>query len=881
MALYDALTRQGYPFRQHLIEAGWTVRKLTVVDLTDAQQEALNSGGVEELEGALAVDGLWSFPSTQIAAALPRQNAVLLAAGGTPQAVVVAPPEGTARALADRFVAQIEERFDLRLDIVDADTCDHTVLATQDVVLFGGSHENRCAMKMALRYQTLFVDAAVPGDGGWVVATLTGLDPSGHTVVQVSAADDEADAAFGALMNSVRVDGTRLISTSVHALKMGPLMAEHWKPWEQLTRAIPGRIAQLQGQEYAIPTDPKRFSELVAIGLDSGGPDVNHYNVAPLDLSVRCAQYYLRSGDRRALELFRQLLFRAADYYLLTTEGASYPADLDFRLGHMILYFAIEFEHDPLFADDDRLILASLLLACTRSIHEYTLAFWPVEWNGRTRHNHETFPGRSLLYAADYFERYGLHERVAEFRDQAARIFSGGMWERFKQQENAGHYETYAFQHGINYSAFLGKGFDLFQADVLRMGALRSMLVTDNFFRTVDYGDSNVSMSPAGSDELTTLVSCGAEDPVLDWFGDQVFQRAPAHLPASPNGGIPGIRRGSRAGQPAPSGDWEFLPLDPRFMEDYARDFPPAYAFDKLAFRTGWQEEDHYLLFEGVGNKNISHAHVELNAIVRLNHLGRHWLVSNGYGRRAKLSNVAESFSSRIRGPEDHNMLVLRRDGEIVDDFPVCSAMLQRGRQSHLLHATGAVLDVGGLDWYRTLVVQAGRFVVIIDRLAPGPDAVTEGHVEWQGLGLATHTERGCRLTQEGISFDILSASGWRSEAAVADQSASWQGVLDSGAYPYAAFPLPKLLYHAPLQDGSKCRLVTLLAATRRQAPAFDITEDEDGVIRVTGDLGLQQPITMSDQDLQIQADGVSMEIRCQDTPQLPAQLRTLAAASG
>ena len=681
MDLNELLKRRGYRFRQHLDEAGWA---------------------------ALEAEGKWCFPALEITQPLPRHREVVLSEGGVPRAVVVAPSTGTPRDLANRFLKEMDERFGLTLEVVEGETADQSVLATGDVVLFGGSHENACAMKMALRYHTLFVDAAVPGEGGWVVSTLTGLDPSGTNAVQISASADTAEPALDALLGSVHeVDG-RVVSGFVHEVHPGPLMQEHWTGWDDFSKGLPSKIAQLKGREYDIPTDVRGLSELLVVGLDSGGPDVNHYNVGPLHMSIRCAQYYLRSGDRRALELFRELLFRTVDYYLLTPEGASIPSDFDFRLGHMVLYFT-RLEHDPIFTDEDRLILANFLLACTRSIHEYALAFWPVEWNGRTRHNHETFPGRSLLYAADTFERYGLDERVAEFRDHAARIFSGGMWERYKQRENACHYEIAAFEHGINASTFLGKGFDLFKPGVLKTAASRSLVVADNFFRTVDYGDTNITTSPAGADALTTLVSCGQPDPVLDWFGEQVFKGAPWHMPDAANGGIPAIRRGYSGGHPASSGDWEFLPLDPQFMEDFAGDFPPAYAFDKMAFRTGWEDDDHYLLLEGVGNKDISHAHLELNGIVRLNHLGRHWLVSNGYGKHVDVSNASKAFSSRVLGPEDHNMLVLKRDGEVVVDFPVCAAMLQRGRQRELLYSTGAVLDIGGVDWYRTLVVLAGR----------------------------------------------------------------------------------------------------------------------------------------------------------------------------
>jgi hypothetical protein len=87
-------------------------------------------------------------------------------------------------------------------------------------------------------------------------------------------------------------------------------------------------------------------------------------------------------------------------------------------------------------------------------------------------------------------------------------------------------------------------------------------------------------------------------------------------------------------------------PLRGPAIPQFCPGFPERYEFDKLVFRTGWSDDDHYILLEGVGNQKISHSHNELNGITRLNHLGGHWIVSNGYGRLAGLTNVAESFST-------------------------------------------------------------------------------------------------------------------------------------------------------------------------------------------------------------------------------------------
>ena len=872
MSLSVALERRGYAFRQHLEEVGWTRRKPTVVDLDGSQRAAFDRGGIEGLKKVLAGQGLWTFPAMDIERPLPVRADLVLAQNGRPTATVVAPgAPGASRQMAGDLIDAVRRRFGVTLDLQEGDRAGLELLESQHVVLFGGSHESRFAMDLALRYQAGFVDATTPGEDGWVVTTHAGLDASGHNVLQVAASPSCAGEAMARALECLAVEKDRVCIRPVHAIRQGREMREHFPSWEAFVAGLPARIPRFQGQSIQAPLDPAPLSDLLAQGLDSGGPEVNWYNAAPIDIAVQAAHYYQRSGDPRALALFRELLFRLADYYLRTPGGASYPADLDFRLGHAILYFS-RLEHDPIFSEEDRLILANLLLACTRSIYEYTMKVWPLRPDEPTRHNHETFAARSLLFAADYFRRYGIQD-VEQWRDRYEAVFSGGIWTRFKQKENANHYEIYAFDHAACYSAFTGRRLDLFDPDCLRMAALRHVVTTDNFLRPVDYGDAHVSMRPGNADRLATILVSQRDDPTLQWFSQACFARQPAYLPA-PLDCFTDVRR-PYAGPGPQTGVWETLPLDPKFIAHFCPGFPREYAFDKLAFRTGWEEEDHYLLFEGVGNQKVSHSHNELNGIVRLNHLGRHWVVSNGYGRRAGVTNVNVSFNTRIRGPEDHNTLVLRRDGEIVRDLPVCCALLQRGQSGALAYATGALIGYGGTDWFRTLLIVAGRFVLVLDRVrvcAPRPEA---GHVEWNCLGRATAREGGFRLDQKGAFMDVLSDSGWKAEVGVADQSADWKAVLEGDRYPYATFPLTRLTFRMPAVEGT-CHLATLLAATRLPEAACRVREPGPGLVRVEAlDEGLPG-VRVEDGDLIVRAEGRSLEVRFRDLPEVPDALRAL-----
>src|SRR5688500_1870920 len=242
---------------------------------------------------------------------------------------------------------------------------------------------------------------------------------------------------------------------------------------------------------------------------------------------------------------------------------------------------------------------------------------------------------------------------------------------------------------------------------------------------------------------------CRYEDPVLQWFAHASFERQRGYLPG-PLDDFTGLRRSYRGPAPA-AGAWELLPLDRKFAATEAPGFPHKFTFDKLAYRSSWDDGGHYLLFEGVGNEKISHSHNNVNGIVRLNHLGRHLLVSNGYGRT--VANPT-SFGGRVRGPEDHNNLVLRRGAEIVRDLPVCSAMLQRGQSGELAYVTGALLGYSGVDWFRTIVILSGRFVLTMDRIRIGTPTADGGHIEWNCPGEVSRSAAGFRVAQQGVYFD-------------------------------------------------------------------------------------------------------------------------------
>lgn len=868
MSLHDVLQKRGYTFRRHLEEVGWGWHEPNVVDFDRMHADALHYGGIdglrEYMQGLLYRPpwGLWTFPSFDIQAPLPRRANLRLAETGAPRAVVVAPrTDPELWSLAETWIAQVRNRWQVSLTLRN-DDAPPTLLDEGDLVIFGGAHRNRLALALALRYRTLFVDAGVPGDDGWVVTMHCGLHASGHNVVQVAAPQEHHAEVLDLLAGQITTEGDTVWLKAIHRIQPGATMRKHFPSWSAFTDRCLKRIIQLKGRDVTAPDNIRELSELLATGFDSGGFEKGIYNVAPVDIAIDCARYYQLSGDPRALRLFRELLFRLTDYYLKTPAGADYPADLDFRLGLLVLHFA-QLEHSPVFDDEDRLILVNLLLATVRSVHEFGVKLWPHDRNGDSRHNHQTFPALTLLYAAEYFSRFNL-PYLGDWRAYTERMFQGNLWHRYKHTENSRSYEPYVFEHAAAYSLFTGRGLSLFEDDCFEKMIQRQMIATDNFFRAVDYGDTAIHLNPV--DSVSARLQATQQDGSIRWFAGEGFRRKPDYIGRSFHD-FPGVRMQPSA-TPPPAGDWEHLTVDPEFLDTIAPALPSALAFDKLAFRTGWDTDDHYLLLEGIGG-NVSHAHHDTNGLVRLNHLGRHWIVSNGYGKRPGITNASQAFSSRELGPADHNMLVLQRDDAIVRDLPM-AALLQRGRQAGLLYATSLLPAYGGVNWLRTLVILAGRYVLVLDRIQVIKDGLQAAHVEWNGLGAVTPSRDGFRLAQDGVFMDLTTAGGAPGEHLPADQSACWKALLApqpaqaatppavphtfplqaSGGYPHAAWPLAKLVFRLPpLEAGSTTCLATLLAATR-SGPAYAITQPEPGHVRIEGDHEAAREAVVTDGDL-------------------------------
>lgn len=183
--------------------------------------------------------------------------------------------------------------------------------------------------------------------------------------------------------------------------------------------------------------------------------------------------------------------------------------------------------------------------------------------------------------------------------------------------------------------------------------------------------------------------------------------------------------------------------VDPPLKAEWTpQTVPPERAFDKLAFRSGFDPGDQYLLLDGLSV--IPHGHRDGGSILRFTDNGRLFLTEGHYIEIA---------------PERHNTLVVRRDGEAWSPPPLAALELHAS-----LPRSGFASIVSkpynGVEWRRSLLWAPERFFVIVDTvtaLRPGDYDFT---LHWQTLGDASLKDGILTVDQNGERFSIQNVDG-------------------------------------------------------------------------------------------------------------------------
>lgn len=814
----------------------WTSREPTVVDLTPAEKRLWQRAGDAALIERLQARGQFPFPSLALGGFRRTCRQTILAAPGRACLAICVPPaphyRRLARALFDWLCA---EGAPPRL-IPDVEF-KASLLRRRNAVILGGAHENRAAAAWADACR-LDADAQLPGPRGWLIRTLHNPGNLGGNLVQICCGPPRADAALRAFRrHASKIAGGIVLPAPIWQVQRDPAsfpdLRDQARVMAELNRQRPHRNRRARPPRTAF-----QLAARAAKDFDSGGKKPDRYNVYPLILANAAADIFSRTGERDYLDLFRAMLRALLDYFTRTPGGASIPSDIEFYAGRLIINWELLAEHLSI-TPEERLVYDKLLLAVMEMCAGYKAAHWPT-MPGALRHNHETFGALTLFFGGRYFHEHFRWPAARAWMQIARKCFNCPQVEKyFKYKENANMYQWLAPAHKLVYDRATGRR-PFADNGRMAMVARNIVITTDNFGYPSDFGDAGAPVSGGGlgADFLDAAALRGG-DASLSWAADRIRRALPRpvwrDLPST-TAWLPGCRRRFPPNLPPALPQVAIMPLDEHIRRQYGPAAPSNQAYDKLAMREAWSANAQYLLMEGFSYPSGGHAHRDQNSIIRLNHLGRIWLVDNSYGKLDRKMGAGNVFRMRQTGPEDHNLVqFVLSDGKFAAYPNLCVLRCCRETDQFAL-AQSVLSGMAGGEWRRSILWFKGRFFLVVDTVRVGRADLAEVRCQWNMLGRLRLESEGVGVcVQDGVNFFV------HYDAAPAVKlgaycNANWRAELVPAIYPHARPPIQKMnqTYSRPAA-GSLVAFANLFYAARGRRPLYALERAGDATWHVSG----------------------------------------------
>jgi hypothetical protein len=214
--------------------------------------------------------------------------------------------------------------------------------------------------------------------------------------------------------------------------------------------------------------------------------------------------------------------------------------------------------------------------------------------------------------------------------------------------------------------------------------------------------------------------------------------------------------------------------------------------FDKLTLRSGWAEDDDYLMLDGTAAG--SHGHLDGNCIIAFTAAGAQWLVDAEYIRRI---------------PKYHCGVTVLRDG--VSAIMPPSARLDEA----VWFGNGALTRTtmphyNGITWTRNIIFVPKRYVAVIDELTAEQPGNYSLRCCWRVAGESALDGDTLRTQQREKGFTLRNLSGQRQELVYIKD--------------FAGLPIHQLYQRVSrsFQKGETVRFVNVFAAAKDGAPKLD-----------------------------------------------------------
>ncbi len=709
----------------------------------------------------------------------------VLVAEGKPRAVIVTPDEADWRALAGGLAAAIKQATGADLPVRLADEVSDDDVAATNAIMLGTIINNR-RLLYPYSHSLVFADSGFPGDGGFEIRSVHDPWGTGHNLICIGASD---------------ATGARL---GVDAFK------EHVRPGPDL---ILPRMLDVKLNGDALAAYGRLFSTAPDEAWEKGQKSAceNHLKTAGTRGLFSHAQSvgrnYALTRQEAYARMFVWMIKRTYESYLSKPEtyGGPWGMDSDFHIFGVIPGWD-EVEECPTLTDEERLDVTKILF---RWVSEVGPSKAASPTSRRVRFNHQTFPALGCLYAGQYFDRYYQASEGKQWMGVADGTFQFQL-NASKAHCDCNSYQWHTLQHVLRYC--LGQpDLSYFESGHVRFNADYAILTMNNLGYQVPYGDIG-GWGPIGG-ELHMLRAA-------EWF-----YRDGRYLWALDKKA--GVSRSQAVGDfytatTTPQEPTDLIGtvvwlLDDLWLDTFVGSEPVdrAHAFDKVAFRNGFDPQDQYLLLDGLARGG--HGHMDANAVLQWTENGRIWLADVDYIKSL---------------PKYHNGVLILKDGQSTPIPGFCE--LESITDLPTMAASRTVLhNYAGVDWQRNLIWLKDRFFIVVDRMAAREPGDYSFRAVWQTIGNTTLDGTTMAIEQKGQHAAVAMTPD--THCIINDDPATgrnWSG------YPYAEEPVVRVyqgIINKPLDAGNHVNLFTALHASGEQPSEVKLTRLGENIASISG----------------------------------------------
>jgi hypothetical protein len=620
----------------------------------------------------------------------------------TAKSVIVTPAGSRYADDVNRLQSAIKALSGITLPVLaDTEDLPKDLLKTRNVIAIGNMNTNKLIERLYREWYVI-LDLKYPGPGGYVVRSLHNPYGTGHNVIFLGGSDDAGVTnATEAFLKELRPG---------HSLKTGWLMVIKLST----SLKLPDITAYMR--EWRVYSWQDSWRKTPA-GQKVGYPPATFFGWNPI--SIAGVLFYM-TGEKRYLECFKETAMPDVMHppaVNRSSDAFDDPADpivksYHYR-AHLLDCVWDLIEESPAFSDNERLFITNKLL-------QHQAALDPTDdYSAPNGDRHATYHMLSIYTGSRYFSKYYPEDRWNKRIENVRKGFCS-----FLDNPTWGEWDT------LNWvSTSIEPIFEFFILDGLeelaRHGTARTMMRALEILTT---GDGNEEYHSCTTISLLLRAAYILRDGSYVWilrqlgFDLNVFRIGQSYWPApdleivpprdlSEKPSVLSVARADLVGSPVSASE----------------------AFQLLAYRTGLDKSDDYLLldgFEGLGRHPY-----QLATILKLRMFGGVDVLS-GYA----------------------NDVTVRRNGMAESHVPRSAALKNSISLDGVAYFRTEVPDMPGSRWLRHIFYLRNQATVVLDRIIPRESGRFDVTCYWQLGAAAKNMGRSTRAIRAGNGAAIVSA---------------------------------------------------------------------------------------------------------------------------